>query len=121
MLKRIVMVGLTVSVLLLISNSALAWGVTCPDPSVPGTWTIVQGFESRCDFGVILYSEAVLLQLSDGTQVFVTDHPESWDYFYGDFFIFEKPDYGDFEEEGTSEESQPLPAGTILAFNFWIN
>ena len=108
MLKKIVVAGM-ILMLFFISNPAFAWGVNCPDPSIPGTWTLVD-CEPTCNFGVILCSESVLVFLSDQRTVWVTDHPDSWEYFGGDFFIFEKPDANDlnFNEDENYQEIQNL-------------
>lgn len=88
MLRQGMLFILTLVVFGALTVPAQAWGVTCPDPSIPGTWTVMYQCKRSCDFGIILYSEAVTVFLPEET-VCVTNYPDSWDFFYGDFFIME--------------------------------
>ena len=122
MLKKFVIITVGVVFFLFGVNSAFAWDGGRCDPSVPGTWRICEtNTVCNMDFGIIFYSESITTILSDGTQMEVREYPISWDFYYGDFFIFEMPDAGGFEDEESLIESIPtLPSDCMLAqFKFW--
>src|SRR3989344_7503359 len=100
--------------LTLLLEPARALGVECADATIPGVYSASE----RCgniDFGIILYPESATVVLCGGIQLNVCERPTSWDYFYGDYFIFEKPDFCDVEEDSYKMrnllEEEPVDEG----------
>ncbi len=135
MIRYSLLAVLLFAFLCIFSSPVMAWGAECEDPSIPGSWRICESsIGGNMDFGIIFYSESVLAVLSDGSQIMVSDYPRSWDFYYGDYFIFEKPDLWDSlrldeeipmeNETEETEESMPrqnydsAPPGSMVAI-FW--
>ncbi|MFH1749860.1 MAG: hypothetical protein ABH837_03160 [bacterium] len=57
--------------------------VTCEDPSIPGTWVEVPMGETQMDFGIIFYSEATQVILTE-QRIWMINPISSWDPFVHD-------------------------------------
>src|SRR3989344_5921135 len=113
MRARIWMIVVVNFALMFFSEPARALGVEYPDATIPGVYSVSER-SGNMDFGVIFYSESVAVILCGGIQINVCEYPASWDYFYGDYFIFEKPDFCDVEdlyEMRNLLEKEPIDEG----------
>ena len=114
MRARIWMIVVVNFALMFFSEPARALGVECPDATIPGVYSVSERYENM-DFGVILYPESATVVLCGGIQLNICERPTSWDYFYGDYFIFEKPDLCDVEEDSYKMrnllEEEPVDEG----------